>query len=49
MSRPKGVDIPGAFRCYNAMYIESKSQGRFQYAQTVGLTKEPAFASQCIE
>ena len=42
------VDIPGTFRCYNAMYIESKSEGRFQYAQTVGLTKEPAFASQCI-
>ena len=49
MPCPKGVDIPGAFRCYNAMYIESKKQGRFQYAQTVGLTKEPAFASQCVE
>ena len=49
MPCPKGVDIPGAFRCYNAMYIESKAAGRFQYAQTVGLTKEPAFASQCIE
>ena len=48
MPCPKGVDIPGAFRCYNAMYIESKTQGRFQYAQTVGLTKEPAFASQCV-
>ncbi len=49
MPCPKGVDIPGTFRCYNAMYIESKNEGRFQYAQTVGLTKEPAFASQCIE
>ena len=49
MPCPKGVDIPGAFRCYNAMYIESKSAGRFQYAQTVGLTKEPAFATQCIQ
>lgn len=49
MPCPKGVDIPGIFRCYNAMYTESKSQGRFQFAQTVGLTKEPAFASQCIE
>ena len=48
MPCPKGVDIPGTFRCYNAMFIESKSQGRFQYAQTVGLTKEPAFATQCI-
>ena len=41
MPCPKGVDIPGAFRCYNAMFIESPSQGRFQYAQTVGLTREP--------
>ncbi len=48
MPCPKGVDIPGTFRCYNAMFIESPAQGRFQYAQTVGLTKEPAFASQCI-
>ena len=49
MPCPKGVDIPGTFRCYNAMFIESKSEGRFQYAQTVGLTKEPSFATQCIE
>lgn len=48
MPCPKGVDIPGAFRCYNAMFIESKTQGRFQYAQTVGLTRESAFPSQCI-
>jgi len=48
MPCPKGVDIPGAFRCYNAMYIEGKSQGRLQYAQTVGLTKAPAFATQCV-
>ena len=49
MPCPRGVDIPGAFRCYNAMYTESKGAGRFQYAQTVGLTREPAFPSQCIE
>ncbi len=49
MPCPKGVDIPGIFRCYNTMYIESKHQGRFQFAQTVGLTKEPAFATQCIQ
>ena len=48
MPCPKGVDIPGIFRCYNTMYTESKSQGRFQFAQTVGLTKEPAVATQCI-
>ncbi len=49
MPCPKNVDIPGTFRCYNAMFIESKSEGRAQYIQTVGLTKQPAFASQCIE
>ena len=49
MPCPKGVDIPGIFRCWNTMYAESKSQGRFQFAQTVGLTKEPAFADQCVK
>ena len=48
MPCPRGVDIPGTFRCYNAMYSESKKAGRFQFAQTVGLTREPAFATQCI-
>ena len=48
MPCPQGVDIPGTFRCYNAMYAETKSAGRFQYAQTVAMTKEPAFVSQCI-
>ena len=49
MPCPKGVDIPGTFAAYNAMFVESKTQGRFQYAQTVALTKDPSFASQCIE
>ena len=48
MPCPKGVDIPGIFRCYNAMYIESRFDGRKEFAQTVGLTKTPSFASQCI-
>ena len=48
MPCPKGVDIPGIFRCYNAMFSESRSQGRFQFIQTVGLTKDPAFATQCV-
>ena len=42
------VDIPGIFRCYNAMYSEGKKDGRFQFAQTVGMTRQPAFATQCI-
>lgn len=49
MPCPKGVDIPGIFRCWNAMYTESKMAGRSQYIQTVALTKEPSFATQCIE
>ena len=48
MPCPKGVDIPGIFRSYNTMFSESKSAGRSQFIQTVGLTKEPAFASQCV-
>jgi predicted aldo/keto reductase-like oxidoreductase len=31
------------------MFTESKQAGRFQFAQTVGLTKEPAFATQCVQ
>ena len=49
MPCPKGVNIPGIFRSYNTMYAESKFSGRFQYAQVYGLTREPSFASQCIQ
>lgn len=48
MPCPKGVDIPGAFRCYNEMYTESKGIGRREYWQVVALRQQPAFASQCI-
>ena len=48
MPCPQGVDIPGAFRCYNEMYMENKSAGRHEYFQVVSLRKEPAFPSQCI-
>ena len=49
MPCPQGVDIPGAFRCWNRMYSENKGTGRKEYAQTVGLRMEPAFASQCVQ
>ncbi len=49
MPCPKGVDIPALFRSYNMTAIESRQQARFEYAQTVGLRKDPAFATQCIE
>lgn len=48
MPCPKGVDIPGAFRCYNEMFAEHKRTGRREYWQVVGLRKEPAFATQCV-
>ncbi len=48
MPCPKGVDIPGIFRCYNAMYTDGKKDARFHFAQTVGLTRKPAFATQCV-
>ena len=49
MPCPKGVDIPGIFRCYNMMFTETKGTGRLQFAQAVGMTKEPAFATQCVQ
>lgn len=48
MPCPQGVDIPTAFRCYNAMYSESKWSGRSQYAVTVSFARDPAFATKCI-
>lgn len=50
MPCPKGVDIPGIFYHYNLMYTEgSKASARFEYARNMGMTKEPSFASQCVE
>lgn len=48
MPCPKGVDIPGNFYYYNLMYMEKKSSARLEFAQNVGLRKEPGFASQCV-
>ncbi|MCR5033217.1 MAG: aldo/keto reductase [Lachnospiraceae bacterium] len=49
MPCPQGVDIPGIFSFYNRMYTEKKSDARHGFYQVIGLRKEPAFASQCIE
>ena len=49
MPCPKGVDIPGAFRCYNAMYSEGKKSGRMDYLQCTAFRQNPSSASQCIQ
>ena len=48
MPCPKGVDIPGNFYYYNLMYMEKKTSARFEFAQNMGMRKEPGFASQCV-
>ncbi len=48
MPCPKGIDIPGVFRCYNTMYTEKKVAGWKEYFQTVAMNKETAFPSACI-
>lgn len=48
MPCPAGVDIPGTFRCYNAMYAESRSSGRRDYLQCTAMRQKSASASQCV-
>ena len=48
MPCPKGVDIPGTFRCYNAMYSEGKKSGRRDYLQCTAFRKDTSSASQCV-
>ena len=48
MPCPKGVDIPGTFRCYNEMFTEGRAVGRKEYWQVISLRQQPAFASQCV-
>ena len=48
MPCPKGVDIPGTFRCYNAMYSEGKKSGRRDYLQCTAFRKDASSASACI-
>ena len=48
MPCPRGVDIPGTFRCYNAIYSESRRSGRHEYLNCTALRKNPSSASQCV-
>ena len=49
MPCPKGINIPATFRCYNEMYTEGKSSGRFEYAQVEGLRKDAATVDACVQ
>ncbi len=49
MPCPHGVDIPGTFACYNKMYSEKKSDGRFEYARSIAIREKPGFVTQCVE
>lgn len=49
MPCPKGVDIPGTFRCYNELYTEGKRKARMEYIQNTAMRKIPGSASNCIE
>lgn len=49
MPCPQGVDIPGSFRCYNAMYAEGKKSGRRDYLQCTAFRQNPSSASQCVQ
>ncbi len=48
MPCPRGVDIPGTFRCYNAMYSEGRRSGRRDYLQCTAMRRDASSASQCV-
>ena len=49
MPCPRGVDIPGTFRCYNHMYSEGKGNGRSEFIQTIALQDKPGLPSLCVQ
>lgn len=50
MPCPSGVNIPGCFSAYNNKYLLNDKGSRLKYFQNLGvLSKEPAFASKCVE
>ncbi len=49
MPCPMGVDIPGAFRCYNASYGDGFITGQKEYVMSLAMKKQQGLASQCIK
>lgn len=48
MPCPHHVDIPGAFRCYNALYTDTPAAARKEYLRCMAFRKQPHSASNCI-
>lgn len=46
---PKGVDIPGVFRHYNASYLDSYSKGFREYVMCTSMSKNKRNAGLCVE
>lgn len=49
MPCPNGVDIPGAFRCYNARYTEGFYTGMKEYIMCTTLRGKRSNASRCVQ
>jgi predicted aldo/keto reductase-like oxidoreductase len=45
---PQGVNIPGIFRCYNAIAVDGLKKARREYIQTTSMRRSPGGASRCI-
>ena len=48
MPCPRGVDIPGSFRCLNEIGIEGIKKAQKEYWQVTAVKKVPGSASRCI-
>ena len=47
MPCPFGVDIPGAFKCYNTSYNDGFIQGETEYVMALTMKEEQGLVSQC--
>ncbi|HEX3022560.1 MAG TPA: aldo/keto reductase [Lachnospiraceae bacterium] len=47
MPCPRGVDIPGTFRCYNVSYTDKYTNGLREYIMCTSLRSNPSNASLC--
>lgn len=47
MPCPFGVDIPGAFKCYNSSYNDGFIQGETEYVMALTMKEEQGLVSQC--